>query len=116
MRIILTLLIAFVLISVPLIIYRKIKGYYAQQALYQQLNTELETKDESASTSLGVDIKSNWRQLKQGLNREQIKTLLGEPDKINVYNLVGETWWYGSGYLEISTSGLLTGWTEPISF
>ena len=60
--------------------------------------------------------RSLWRQLKVGMTESQVKSLLGEPRKINGGRIL--TYWYYSKQTWHSTisfddSGRIYGWTEP---
>jgi hypothetical protein len=60
----------------------------------------------------------NWRTgLKKGMTKQQVRELMGEPDKIETYTMLGEDWIYGfqgSGEIHFSPKGLLETWKEPI--
>ena len=57
-----------------------------------------------------------WRQISNGLTRQQVRQILGEPVRINATVL--EEWYYAndrsSSYVWFSSyTGLVTGWKEP---
>jgi len=60
----------------------------------------------------------NWRTgLKQGMTKQQVRELMGEPNKIEAYTMLGEDWIYGfqgSGEIHFSPKGVLENWKEPI--
>lgn len=59
--------------------------------------------------------KQRWRNLKKGMNQQEVRDLLGEPLKINTGNL---TYWYYSGeqyhsYVIFDYKDKVYGWDEP---
>ena len=60
--------------------------------------------------------KANWRQLKLGMTKEQVKGILGEPPNIFASGVIGDYWYYPDGLggdAKFDTSGLLESWKEP---
>ncbi|MCX5885120.1 MAG: hypothetical protein NT096_04275 [Proteobacteria bacterium] len=61
---------------------------------------------------------SNWRTgLQKGMTKIQVRELMGEPNKIETYTMLGEDWLYGlqgSGEIHFSPKGVLESWKEPI--
>jgi outer membrane protein assembly factor BamE (lipoprotein component of BamABCDE complex) len=55
--------------------------------------------------------RSAWRQLSKGMSREQVRALLGEPDRINGGTF--ERWRWTSGGEIIFYQGAVDGWSEP---
>jgi hypothetical protein len=50
------------------------------------------------------------------MTKDEVRKLMGEPDKINVYSLIGEVWHYGypgGGIINFSKDGLVESWSEP---
>lgn len=75
----------------------------------------------SSKASVPVIKKGNWKnlanwryELRKGMTREQVKTLMGEPDNITVYSF-HEVWDYGAwlGGIDFTPSGKVSGWREP---
>lgn len=60
---------------------------------------------------------SNWRtRLRKGMTKDEVRKLMGEPDKIDVYTLIGEVWHYGypaGGTIDFTEHGLAKSWSEP---
>jgi hypothetical protein len=55
----------------------------------------------------------NWRYgLKKGMTKEEVRDLLGEPSKVDVYSFY-ENWYYPKGKVEFSEKGFITSWNEP---
>jgi hypothetical protein len=55
-----------------------------------------------------------WRQLSKGMSREQVRSILGEPRKID--GGVLENWYYGPSYYSASVTfynSRLDSWSEP---
>lgn len=53
---------------------------------------------------------ANWRQLRRGMNEDQVRALLGEPDRVEGGPV---THWYWTGSNVYFVSGELGGWSEP---
>lgn len=57
--------------------------------------------------------KDAWRKLKKKMSKEQVKKLLGEPDKIDRFSSF-EVWNYKEhSKVEFDDDGYVTGWHEP---
>ncbi|MCX6640426.1 MAG: hypothetical protein NTW14_08105 [bacterium] len=60
---------------------------------------------------------ANWRyELKKGMTKQEVLALMGEPDKVDVYSLIGDKWHYGypsGGTISFSASGYVDMWSEP---
>ena len=56
--------------------------------------------------------KANWRALKKGMSMDEVKSLLGEPHKINQYHY-STSWWYGFGTISFDEHDIVDGWSEP---
>jgi len=56
----------------------------------------------------------NWRSLRRGMTESDVRSILGEPDKVNV-NVAFTRWDYpGGGRAQFdSRDGRLEGWSEP---
>lgn len=53
---------------------------------------------------------SNWRQLRQGMTPDQVRALLGEPERVNAG---GFTFWHWNEAHVYFLRGKLEGWSEP---
>jgi hypothetical protein len=60
--------------------------------------------------SLPADL-SSWRQLSKGLSRDQVRSILGEPRRIN--GGAFETWSYQGGSYVVFYIGKVDSWSEP---
>jgi uncharacterized coiled-coil protein SlyX len=61
--------------------------------------------------------KQNWRRLTLGMSMSEVKSLLGEPDNVEVGPLF-TTWKYKGpglsiGFVTFDSNGKLIGWNEP---
>jgi hypothetical protein len=80
---------------------------------------ELEKKLENCTTKNQPVIqtvpagKDAWRKLNKKMSKEQVKTLLGEPDKIDNFGNF-EVWNYNDySKVQFNDNGYVTGWHEP---
>ena len=78
----------------------------------------LEKTDEISKLKKTNNVKSLWRSLNNSLTKEEVKSILGEPD--NIHRLEYSTTWYykygnyNEGKVKFSTSdGILKEWIEP---
>lgn len=55
--------------------------------------------------------RSTWRQLSRNMSRDQVRALLGEPDRIEGGPL--ETWYWKSGGNVLFVDGAVQQWSEP---
>ena len=65
-----------------------------------------------------MERKENWRALKKGMRKEEVRCVLGEPDRINTYWGFSEEWQYGplGTGAEVrfpDGEGTVNGWNEP---
>ena len=91
--------------------------------LFSQLNAEcsekslkktaIEINQQSNSIEAKCSDINNWRALKRGMNKIQVRNLLGEAYRVDASSTV-ETWTYNpSGSVDFSTADLVNGWHEP---
>jgi len=78
----------------------------------------LEKTDEISKLKKTNNVKSLWRSLNNSLTKEEVKSILGEPD--NIHRLEYSTTWYykygnyNEGKVKFRTSdGVLREWIEP---
>lgn len=64
-----------------------------------------------ANAAEGWKVLSNWRQLKTGMSREDVRGLLGEPRRIEGGEL--ESWYYANSASLMFFNGRLNRWMEP---
>ena len=60
--------------------------------------------------------KANWRRLKLGMTKTQVKEILGDPPKQRANAVLGDYWYYPDvlgGHVQFDTSGRVEGWDEP---
>jgi outer membrane protein assembly factor BamE (lipoprotein component of BamABCDE complex) len=57
--------------------------------------------------------KENWRTLKQGMSDNDVRALLGEPDKVNTFSTF-KVWLYPDyGQVQFDNRSVVEGWAEP---
>jgi hypothetical protein len=59
--------------------------------------------------------KANWRLLKKGMSKEEVRQILGEPPKITANAYYGDIWYYPDikgGNASFNEGGSLTSWSE----
>jgi outer membrane protein assembly factor BamE (lipoprotein component of BamABCDE complex) len=56
--------------------------------------------------------KSQWRKLQRHMSRDDVKKLLGEPDRVSVSRF-SESWYYLSGSVTFDGKGHVDFWSEP---
>jgi len=59
--------------------------------------------------------KASWRLLKKGMNKDDVRQILGEPPKIVANIHYGDIWYYPDvqgGNVSFDVGGLLTSWSE----
>ena len=59
--------------------------------------------------------RQNWRKLRSGMSKDEVRDLLGEPDNIDKYTFY-EDWLYGvppHGMVKFSSEEKLDSWHEP---
>lgn len=80
-----------------------------------QLEKKLEnstTKNQTVIQTIPAG-KEEWRKLAKKMNKEQVKTLLGEPYKIDNFGSF-EVWNYNDySKVQFNDNGYVTGWHEP---
>ena len=68
-------------------------------------------RDRRSSTSPNWRDVQNWRRLRQGMTEDEVRALLGEPDRVQAG---GVTFWYWTDAANVYfISGKLEGWSEP---
>jgi hypothetical protein len=73
------------------------------------------TKIQKPSSKGDWTDRANWRNLKKGMTKDEVRTLLGEPGKVDVY-LSFEVWHYdypSRGSVHFSKDGKVESWSEP---
>jgi hypothetical protein len=69
------------------------------------------SRDLSVPTSAKSQDLQNWRRLRIGMKMDEVRVLLGEPDRVVV---IGAThWYYPGGDVSFDSRGKLEGWFEP---
>jgi hypothetical protein len=66
----------------------------------------------SIASTDGWKFLANWRSLKQGMSYDDVRVVLGEPEKVRASGPL--TYWYYSNRSEVNFyQDRLDGWTEP---
>ena len=65
-------------------------------------------------TEQGLSIdKAPWRSLQKGMGKDEIRKVLGEPDRIDQLG-TREIWYYtGGGQITLDETGAAVSWSEP---
>lgn len=48
--------------------------------------------------------------LREGMSQDDVRKLIGEPDRIDRYAVTGTTWYYGFRHVDFGYNGLVIGW------
>ena len=64
-----------------------------------------------AATGSGWKSISSWRQLKTGMSPNEVRTILGEPNRVNGGGVA--YWYYTNGGETTFVRDKLSGWSEP---
>jgi hypothetical protein len=58
---------------------------------------------------------ANWRRLRRGMKMDEVRTLLGEPERVNTYPSFTVWHWASPGGpdVQFDSSGKLEAWSEP---
>jgi outer membrane protein assembly factor BamE (lipoprotein component of BamABCDE complex) len=80
-------------------------------ALYAFSNGASAASAQQSDTPSAKD-KSQWRKLQRHMSRDDVKKLLGEPDRISVSRFF-ESWYYSSGSVTFDGKGHVDFWSEP---
>jgi len=101
---------------------RRIDSLERRAADLEQRVRELETlvkvepsRDRPVSASANWRDLANWRRLRRGMNMDQVRALLGEPERVDAIS-IRTTWTWGRypEYAEVHfDEGKLAGWSEP---
>ena len=87
----------------------------------QELKTRLSTLEsplnkaviqKSTVTSEGWKNLANWRSLKKGSNYDEVRAILGEPERISVSGSLND-WFYSNRGNATFVNDTLNGWNEP---
>ena len=73
------------------------------------------SRDRRVPTSAAWRDLANWRRLSRGMNMDQVRALLGEPDSIHAISS-STTWTWGTFPRDAEVEfneGKVTGWSEP---
>ena len=83
-----------------------------QQALADEITGLLGAARSAQSNAQTAKDRSQWRMLKKGMSKDEVRKLLGEPDRVTVSKLF-ETWSFGVGIVSFDGKGHVDFWSEP---
>jgi hypothetical protein len=66
----------------------------------------------TATTAPSAKDRSQWRKLRRRMSKDEVRNLLGEPDRISVSRFY-ESWYYGGGSVTFDGKGRVDLWSEP---
>jgi hypothetical protein len=99
-----------------IVLERRVDSLDSTLAILTKNQTESRSSQLAEQGALWKNL-SNWRtRLRKSMTKDEVRKLMGEPDKINVYSLIGEVWHYGypgGGIINFSKDGLVESWSEP---
>lgn len=79
----------------------------------RELETIIRTKPfrgQPVTTSANARDLQNWRRLRQGMSMDDVRALLGEPERVEGGSV---TWWHWVNANVYFIDGNLEGWSEP---
>ena len=83
-----------------------------RQALADEITGLLgAARSKQGSTPAGKD-KSQWRMLQRRMSKDEVRKLLGEPDRVSVSRFF-ESWDYSGGSVTFDGKGRVDSWSEP---
>ena len=80
-----------------------------QQTLADDITALLEAS-RATGTPAGKD-RSQWRTLHRGMSKDDVRKLLGEPDKVSASRF-SESWYYVGGTVTFDGKGRVDSWNE----
>lgn len=83
-----------------------------QQALADEIAGLLGAARSTQSTSPAGKDRSQWRALHRRMSKDDVRKLLGEPDRVSVSRFF-ESWYYGGGSVTFDGKGRVDFWSEP---
>lgn len=83
-----------------------------QQALADDISGLLGAARSAQGATPAVKDRSQWRMLHRRMLKDEVKKLLGEPDRISVSRFA-ESWYYLGGSVTFDSKGRVDFWSEP---
>jgi hypothetical protein len=83
-----------------------------QQTLADDITGLLASPPSRQNVTPPVKDKSQWRQLHRRMSQDEVKKLLGEPDRVSVSRFY-DSWYYGGGSVTFDSKGHIDFWSEP---
>ncbi|HIB33323.1 MAG TPA: hypothetical protein EYO45_09530 [Candidatus Marinimicrobia bacterium] len=76
--------------------------------------TDLEKKvSDLEQKSIDLFSESEWRNLKKGMKKQDVKSKLGMPDRIGKFSHGSELWGFSNATLKFDKDGSLKHWSKP---
>jgi hypothetical protein len=82
-----------------------------QQTLADDITSLLSGVRTNQSGSVARKDRTQWRKLQRRMTKDDVKKLLGEPDRVSVSRFY-ESWYYTAGTVTFDGKGRLDFWTE----
>ena len=83
-----------------------------QQTLAEDITGLLASPPSSQNVTPPAKDRSQWRQLRRRMSQDEVKKLLGEPDRVSVSRFY-DSWYYRSGSVTFNSKGHVDLWSEP---
>jgi hypothetical protein len=83
-----------------------------QQTLAEDITGLLASPASTLNVTPPVKDRSQWRQLRRRMSQDDVKKLLGEPDRVSVSRFY-DSWYYGGGSVTFDSKGHVDFWSEP---
>jgi hypothetical protein len=83
-----------------------------QQTLADDITGLLASPPSTQKVTPPVKDKSQWRQLRRRMSQDEVKNLLGEPDRVSVSRFY-DSWYYLGGSVTFDSKGHVDFWSEP---
>ena len=83
-----------------------------QQALADDISGLVGAPRSAQGATLPVKDRSQWRMLHRRMLKDEVRKLLGEPDRISVSRFA-ESWYYLGGSVTFDSKGRVDFWSEP---
>ena len=64
--------------------------------------------------SIDTLIESRWHKLKKNMQKKDVRSTIGSPDRIGKFTYGGELWGFSNAILRFDEDGRLENWTKPL--
>jgi hypothetical protein len=83
-----------------------------QQTLADEITGLLAAARSTQNSAPATKDKSQWRMLKRGMSKDDVRKLLGDPDRVSVSRFF-ESWSFGNGTVTFNGKDHVDFWSEP---